>query len=224
MRGTRIAGGLVAAALVVVGLAQLLGPAIAAKVVRGKVDRYGTVRSVTVKAWPALQLLWREADEVRVSAGALRLSPTQTVAMLREAEGTDRVSARAESVEEGSLRVTDGSLQKAGQRLWVQGVVSEADMKRALPAGVSARLLRSEAGIAEVRVSGSLFGVGASLDAIAGAEDGKLVVRPVGLLSALKMTVFADPSVYVEGVHVSALPGEAGGERRYELRMWGTLR
>jgi hypothetical protein len=224
MRGMRIAVMLVAAAVAVVGLAQLLGPAIAAKVVRGKVARYGTVRSVTVKAWPAVKLLWREADEVRVTAGALRLSPPQTVAMLREAKGTDRVSARAESVEEGSLQVTDGRLRKAGRRLWAQGVVSEADVKRALPAGVSARLLRSEGGTAEVQVSGSLFGVAASVDAIAEAKDGKLVVHPTGLWSALTVTVFADPSIYVEGVHVSALPSEAGSERSYELTMWASLR
>lgn len=216
--------GLAVVAVAVVGLAQLLGPAIAAKVVRGKVARYGSVRSVTVKAWPAVKLLWREADEVRVSAGALRLSPAQTVAMLREAKGVDKVSARAESVEEGSLRVTDGRFQKAGRRLWAQGVVSEADVKRALPAGVSVRLLRSKGGMAEVQVSGSLFGVGAGIDAIAKAEDGKLVVRPEGFWSALKVTVFADPSIYVEGVHVSALPSEAGRERRYELSMWASLR
>jgi hypothetical protein len=224
MRWRRIAVGVAVVAVALVGLAQLLGPAIAAKVVRGKVARYGEVRSVTVTAWPAVKLLWREADEVRVSAGALRMSPAQTVAMLREAKGTDRVRARAESVEEGSLRVTDGRLQKAGRRLWAEGVVSEADVKRALPAGVSARLLRSEGGMAEVQVSGSLFGISAGLDAIAKAEEGKLVVRPLGLFSSLKVTVFADPSIYVEGVHVSALPSEAGRERRYELRMWASLR
>lgn len=224
MRGVRIAIGALAAVVVVLGLAQVLGPAIAARVVRGKVAKYGSVKSVTVKAWPAVKLMWGEADEVKVSADALRLSPAQTVALLAEANRTDRMSARAESVEEGSLRLSDGKLEKAGQELEAQGVMSEADVQRALPAGVSAVLLRSEGGTAEVRVSGSLFGVSASLDAVAEAEEGKLVIRPVGLLSGLELTIFEDPSVYVEGVQVSALAGEAGRERSYELRMWARWR
>ncbi len=47
-------------------------------------------------------------------------------------------------------------------------------------------------------MSGGLFGVGASVDAVAQAEEGKLVARPTGLLGALKLTLFESPSVYVE--------------------------
>ncbi len=84
----RIAIGAVVVVVAVLALAQLLGPGIAARVVRGKVQRYGTVKSVTVKAWPAVKLLWRQADEVRVQAGHLRVSPEQTAALLEEAKGT----------------------------------------------------------------------------------------------------------------------------------------
>ncbi len=76
-----------------------------------------------------------------------------------------------------------------------------------------------------MRASGGLFGVGASVDAVAQAEDGKLVVRPTGLLlSALKLTVFESPSVYVEGVEARALASEPGEGARYELSMWASLR
>ena len=212
------------AVLAVLALAQLLGPGIAAKVVRGKVQRYGTVRSVTVKAWPAVKLAWREADEVRVKAGRLKASPEQTVALLKEAKGTGTVSATAQSVEEGGLRLTDAKLEKHGSELRVQGEVSEADVRRALPEGVEVALVKSEEGTVEVRVSGGLFGVSASVDAVAQAQDGKLVVRPAGLLGALKITLFEDPSVYVEGVQAQAL-GSGGGEgQRYELSMWASLR
>jgi hypothetical protein len=222
----RIAIGVAVAIVALVVLAQLLAPGIAARVVRKKVEKYGTVNSVEVKAWPAVKLAWRHADEVKVSAGRLKLSPEQAVALLREAKGTDRVKASVQSVEVEGLRLTEASLEKHGNELRAKGVVSEADVKRALPEGLEVALLKSEAGTVEVRASGGLFGVSASVDAIAQAEDGKLVARPTGLLlSGLKLTVFENPSVYVEGVQARALESSPGGGAvRYELSMWASLR
>jgi LmeA-like phospholipid-binding len=221
----RIAIGVGAGVVVVVVLAQALGPAIAARIVRGRVGRYGTVKSVKVKAWPAVKLVWGDADEVRVSAGRLKVDPRETVALLKEAKGVDRVDASAESVEEGPLRLTDARFEKHGSALRAEGVVSEEDVRRALPKGVEVALVKSEGGTVEVKVSGGLFGVSASVDAVARAQDGKLVARPTGLLlSGLKATVFEDPSVYVEGVEARVLESGQGEGRRYELSMWASLR
>jgi hypothetical protein len=215
----------VATVVVVMAVAQVVGPAIAARVVRGRVARYGTVKSVTVKAWPAVTLLWRVADEVSVRAGRLTLTPQQTVGLLKEARGTKRVSAWAESVEEGPLRLREARLEKDGSALRARGLVSEEAVRRALPAGVQVKLLKSERGMVEVRVSGGLFGMNASVEAVGKAEDGKLVVRPVGLLGGLRVTIFENPDVYVEGVEARAVEGEENGEgRRYELEMWASLR
>lgn len=221
----RIALGVAVAAVIVVAVAQLVGPAIAAKVVKGKVARYGSVKSVTVKAWPAVKLAWREADEVRVSAGRLRMSPEETVALLGEARGTETVRASADGVEVGGLGLEDAKLEKRGSALRAEGVVSEADVKRALPDGVEVALVGSEGGKIRVRAKGGLFGASASVEAVAQAEGGKLVVRPTApLLSGLRLTVFEDASVRVEGVEARAVGGGGGGERRYELRMWASLR
>ena len=75
-----------------------------------------------------------------------------------------------------------------------------------------------------MRATGGLFGVGAT---VAEAEGGKLVVRPRGfLLEALKLTLFSDPRVYVEGVGVGH--GEpvntAQDEARYVLSISASLR
>ena len=223
-RAIRIVAGVVAVIVVVLVLAQVLGPPIAARVVRGKVGKYGTVRSVTVKAWPAVKLAWMEADEVNVSAGELALSPEQTVALLGEAKGTETVNARAGTVDEGGLRLRNVAFAKHGTALRGEGEVSAQDVARALPAGVDVTLLASERGTVEVRVSGGLFGIGASVDAVAQAQDGKLVVRPTGLLSGLKVTLFESESVYVEGVSARALPTVPGVGVRYELSMWASLR
>ena len=52
--------------------------------------KYGTVESVSVKAWPAVKLLWGSADSVTVSAGSLSMSPAQTAKLLWEARGRER--------------------------------------------------------------------------------------------------------------------------------------
>ncbi len=104
----------------------------------------------------------------------------------------------------GSLRLTDASLRKRGSALSAQALTSEADVKAALPPGFGVQLLRSEDGEVEVQATGGLFGVGASVNAVAGASEGKLVAHPLGfLVEALQLTLFSDPHVYVEGVGAS---------------------
>ncbi len=174
-----LVGGL---ALVLV-LAQVLLPRIAASRICSRVGRYGKVHSVSVSAWPALELLWGHADSVRVSAGSLALSPAQLGSLLWEARGVDSLDVSADSVRAGDA---DGSATpaspSAAARCSAQAVASEADVKAALPPGFGVRLLRSEGGEVEVQASGGLFGVGASVNAVAGASEGKLVAHPLGFL------------------------------------------
>jgi hypothetical protein len=221
----RIAVGVGAAIVAVVVLAQLLAPGIAARVVRNRVEKYGSVESVEVKAWPAVKLAWGHADEVRVSAGRLKMGLGQAVSLLKDAKGVAKMELHAKSMEMEGLRLTNASLKKHGSALRAQGVVSEEDVKRALPEGVEMAFVKSEAGTVEVRASGGLFGVGVSVDAVAQAEEGKLVARPTGLLlSELKLTAFEDPNVYVEGVEARALGGDSSEGARYEVSMWASLR
>ncbi len=197
-----LAGG----ALLLLGLAQVVLPRIAASRISSRVGRYGSVESVSVKAWPAVKLLWGNADSVRVRARSLKLSPAQTAKLLWEARGFNHIAMTAATVQEGPLRLSDASLQKQGQALAAQAHISGADAAAALPPGVSAQLLSSEAGEVKVKAQGGLFGVRASVDALAAPSDGKLVVRPLGvLLSGLQLTLFSDPHVYVQGVGASVV-------------------
>jgi hypothetical protein len=213
-----LAGGLV----LLLALAQVLLPRIAASRIGARVGRYGKVRSVSVSAWPAVKLLWGDADSVRVSANDLALSPAQVGSLLSEARGAGSMDVSAESVLLGTLRVTDASLSKRGNALSAHALVSEADVKAALPVGFGVRLLRSEHGQVEVQATGGLFGVGASVNAVAGASEGKLVAHPLGfLIEGLRLTLFSDPHVYVEGVGASVV-----GEQplSYRLTMSASLR
>lgn len=213
-----LAGGLV----LLLALAQVLLPRIAASRISSRVGRYGKVRSVSVSAWPAVKLLWGDADSVRVSAGSLTISPVEIGSLLSEARGAHSMDVSAESVRLRTLRVTDATLSKRGSALSAQALVSEADVKAALPAGFGVRLLRSEAGHVEVQATGGLFGVGASVNAVAGASDGKLVAHPLGfLIEGLQLTLFSDPHVYVQGVAASVASEQP---RSYRLTMSARLR
>src|SRR5664279_3294408 len=206
----RVAQWLAALALLVLVLGQILLPRIAASRISSRIGRYGKVDSVHVTAWPAVKLLWEHADSATVHASNLRLSPAQTADLLWEGRGLGRIDVSASSVQEGPLRLSAVKLHKHGERLQAHALLSQADVKAALPPGVDVQLLGSANGQVQVRASGGLFGVGAAVDAVAQASNGKLVVQPRGfLVQALKLTLFSDPHVRVQAVGARAT-GDAG--------------
>jgi len=223
-RARRIGAALLGAVVLALALAQLLLPKIAASRIASHLRKYGTVHSVSVSAWPALELLWRHADSVTVRAGGLRMTPNQTGKLLGEARGAGRIEMTARSVRVGPLMLTDVRLTKRGDAASAQAVVSEENVRAALPAGVSVQLVSSEAVQVRVRVNGALFGIGASVDAVAQPSAGKLIVHPVGFpFEGLQLTLVEQPHVYVEGVSASAATGPQGA-RSYRLGIRGRLR
>jgi LmeA-like phospholipid-binding len=194
-----LAGGLVLA----LALVQVLLPRIAAGRISSRVGRYGHVSSVSVSAWPAVKLLWGSADSVRVRAGSLAVEPAQVASLLSEAAGAASMDVSAARVQLGSLRLTDAILHKRGAEMSARALATQSAVQAALPAGFGVRLLRSGHGRVEVQATGALFGVGASVNAVAGARDGKLIAHPVGLLEGVRLTLFSSPHVYVQGVGAS---------------------
>jgi hypothetical protein len=213
-----LAGGVVLALV----LAQVFLPRIAAGRISSRLGRYGTVVSVRVKAWPAVELLWGDADSVSVRVRSLKLSSALTAQLLWEARGINDMNMTASSVQDGPVRFTDVSLRKHGKALAAQARTTNADVRAALAKGFDVQLVSSERGELRVRASGGLFGVGASVDALVGASDGKLVVHPLGSLpSALKLTLFSEPHLYVEGVGAAV---EDSRSLSYRLTMSASLR
>jgi len=128
----------------------------------------------------------------------------------------------AQSVKVGPLRLEEAQLRKRDGSLSAEGRVSEADVRAALPPGWRVELLGSEAGQVRVRASGGLFGIGASVDAVALAREGRLVAHPLGLLlEGLQLTLFSDPHVYVQAVGASR---DGGQPATYRLSMRASLR
>ena len=220
----RIAAWLAGAIALVLVLAQLFLPGIAASRISSRVGKYGTVESVSVSAWPAIKLLWGHADSVTVRAGKLRISPKQTAKLLWEARGAATLRATAPVVQEGRLRLRDASLRKRGSVMTAEAQVTQADVRAALPPGLSVRLLASGGGTVTVKASGGLFGLSASVDAVAGPSEGKLIARPQGfLLGGARLMLFADPHVRVDAVGANALSAAAGAPS-YRLTMTARLR
>jgi hypothetical protein len=224
-RAGRIAAWLAGAIVLLLVLAQLFLPTVAASRVRSRVEKYGTVKSVDVTAWPAVELLWGKAESVNVKAGSLRLSTAQMAKLLGEARGVKSMRVSAESVKEGQLQLYDASLQKHGDALLGAAWASRADVKTALGEGFEVQLQPSGVGRVQMSVEGGLFGVKASVQAVAEAHEGDVVVHPLGfLLEGLKLTLFAEPEVYVEGVGASAATGPSGKGAGYRLSFWASLR
>jgi hypothetical protein len=223
-RAPRIAIGVVVAIALALVLAQVFLPRIGASTIRSRVGRYGRVQSVSVSAWPAVKLLWGHADSVTVRASDLRLSPQQTAKLLWEGRGASSIDFSVASARVGPLRLSGVSVRKRGDALSAQALVSSADVKAALPPGLSVALLRSEGGRVEVRASGGLFGVGASINAVAGPQEGQLVARPLGLLlGGFQLTLFSDPHIYVQGIDARTVSA-AGEPANYQLQMSARIR
>jgi hypothetical protein len=200
---------------------QVALPRIAASRISSRVGRYGHVQSVSVSAWPAIELLWGQADSVTVRAGSLSLSPQQAASLLWEGRGVSRMELRAATVRLGSLQLRDASLSQRGGQLTARAQATKEAVGTALPLGVSVSLLGSGGGKVEVLATGQLFGVGASVQAVAEASKGRLVAHPLGLLlEGFQLTLFANDHVSIEGVGATA---SAGGSA-YALTMTARLR
>jgi hypothetical protein len=220
----RIALVLVGLTVLVLVLAQIFLPGIAASRISSRLKRYGSVQSVSVSAWPALKLLWGSADSVKVRALNLRVTPAQTAKLLWEGRGLSSIEMNAARAQEGPLRLRDVRLRKRGSALSAQALVTQADASAALPPGISVSLLGSEGGSVKVRASGGLFGVGAPVDAVAGPSEGKLIAHPLGLLlEGFHLTLFAEPHVYIQGVGASSIDTPRA-EGAYRLSISARLR
>ncbi len=218
------AGGIV----VVLGLAQLLLPGLAAQRVRSQLERYGTVRSATVSAFPAIELLWGSAESATVSAANLNVNPSQLGELLWQGRGVQRATMHAESLSVGSFTMLHVSTQKHGDELYTQGLVTEAELLAAIPGSRAVQILGSTSEGVKMRVTESLLGVEASVEVLLSAQEGNLVVQPQGIPFAgfAKFTLISSPHLYVQDFDLTAPSSAtgAGAGTSFLLRIWAKLR
>lgn len=210
--------------MVVLGLAQLLLPRLAAQRVRSQIARYGVVRSASVSAFPAIELLWGDAQSATVSAADLDMTQTAANKLLWESRGVGRIDIHAESMRIGSLMLGDVSLRKRGDRLNISGRLTEADLRASLPGSSRFALLSSNSDGVSMRVKGSFFGLAASVNVQLSATEGKLVAAPQGAPfgGLVKVTLFSASHVYVQSFGLTESPLE-GADPSYQASIGARL-
>jgi hypothetical protein len=203
-------GALAVAALVVVLLvvAQLVLPGIAAQRLRDRLGRSGRVLEVKVSAFPAIELLWHHADSVVVRMASYRAAPSDLPATLDQTGTVGSLRASAQLFQDGLLTLHDASLVKQGNRLTGSATVNESDLRAAAPFLQSVTPVASSDGRLTLRGTATLLGLSTTVDATVSAQDGKLVVvpdLPFGGLATI--TLFSDPRIHVLGVSATPAPG-----------------
>jgi hypothetical protein len=203
-------GVLGAAALLVVllGVAQLVLPGIAAQRLRDRLSRSGRVLEVQVHAFPAIELLWHHADSVLVRMATYRATPSSLPSTLAQAGDVGTLHASAQLFQDGLLTLRNASLAKRGNGLTGAATVTQSDLRTALPILTSVTPVASGDGRLVLRGTATLFGLSATVDATVSAQNGKLVVTPdVPLGGLATVTVFSDSRIRVTGVSAAAVPG-----------------
>jgi hypothetical protein len=196
------------AAVLVLGVAQLVLPGIAAQRIRTRLSAYGSVRSVHVDAFPAIELLWHHAQAIHIDLAAYRSGSGQVGSLLHELTGVDSLDVSAGALDIGLLRLRDATLHKRGSALSAAARVTEADLRAAVPFLDGVVPVASASGALILQGAATVLGVTASAQATVGVADGALIVSPNLPFGALAtVTLFSDPHVVVQGVGAATAPG-----------------
>jgi hypothetical protein len=204
----RIIGiGVASVVLLCLVLAQLLLPGIAADQLRDRLSKNGKVEEVSVAAFPAIELLWHDADKVIVRMASYRSSTAKLSSLLDEAAGVGTIDATATLLTTGLLTIHNATLHKRGDELTATASVTQSDLRAAIPFLDSVQPVASAGGQLTVRGTATLFGVTASVEATVATSTGRLVVTPdVPFGGLATITLFSDPHVRVQSVSATPAP------------------
>lgn len=201
---------LATAGVVLLGLvlAQLFLPGIAAQRLRDDLEKSGTVLEVKVSAFPAIKLLWHQADSVVVRMGSYRSGVGHLASTLAGAGDAGTIDASAQQLEVGPLTLLGGTLRKRGSELTGAATVTEADLRSAVFFLDNVEPIASENGRLTLRGTASFLGLTATVDATVAAQNGALVVAPdVPFGGIATLTLFSNPHVEVQSVSATTVPG-----------------
>jgi hypothetical protein len=203
-----IALGAAGVVLLVLIVAQLALPGIAEDRLRDELSESGTVLSVSVRAFPAIELLWGQADSVVVRMSRYQAGASEIGSKLAAAADVGSLDLSAQELQSGLLTVRDARLRKQGNELIATAVVRQDDLRSAVPFLDDVRPVASSEGQLILRGTASLLGLRASVDAVVGARNGALVVAPAVPFGGIAtITLLDDPHVRVQSVGAVTVPG-----------------
>ncbi|HET9073315.1 MAG TPA: LmeA family phospholipid-binding protein [Solirubrobacteraceae bacterium] len=189
-------------AIVVFGVGQLILPGLAAQSVRARLSGNGRVLNVSVSAFPAVELLFGDADRVTVSMASYRGGESELASRIQQSSGVSELTVHVAQVRSGLLTLDAVTVTKHGAELQGSGTLTEANLRAAIPFLQSVSALGDADGGVVLRGRAQVPFLGdISADALVTPRSGRLVVSGVGLLgSFLHLTVFASPHLHVESI------------------------
>jgi LmeA-like phospholipid-binding len=194
--------------LLVLVVAQLVLPGIAARRVRDQLSKSGTVLEVKVSAFPAIKLLWHRADSVVVRMASYRAPVTDLSHTLAGTGDAGSVDASAQVLRVGPLALRGATMRKRGSDLTAAATVTQADLKSAVFFLEGVEPIASANGALTLRGTASFLGLTATVDATVAARNGALVVAPdVPFGGIATLTLFSDPHIHVQSVSATNVPG-----------------
>jgi hypothetical protein len=195
---------IVGVVLIVLVVAQIVLPSVAAQRLRDRLAEHGQVLSVHVSAFPAIKLLWHQADKVVIRMASYRSSSSSLGSQLAEAGDVGTLDAFTAVFTSGLLTVRNASLHKHGNELTATASVSLQDLRAAAPFLDNLQPIDSGGGQLTLRGTATLLGVSATVDATVSAQQGRLVVVPnVPFGGFATITLFDNPHLAVDGVSAS---------------------
>lgn len=202
------------ALLAVVGLlvvaliaAQLLLPGVAENRLKSDLETQGSDVTVSVKAFPAVKLLFGRADDVTIDVANLRPDETgedgdSLSDLLAETKKTKKLDVHVNVLEDKLLRIEDVRLTKDGDNLTAVVKLRKSDVDEALPAELELVDRDVPNGLA---VAGSTDVFGEQIEAEANIyadDDGTLVLEPSDELlgDLVSVPIFEDDRVAVDSM------------------------
>lgn len=201
-----LAAGLVVVLILVI--AQLVLPGVAAQQLRDRLSHSGRVLSVQVSAFPAIELLWHHADRVVVRMASYNSTVGSLEHNVGEVADTGTLDASAAVLHSGLLTIHNASLRKRGDQLVGRASVSESDLRASLPILDAVTPVGSGGSQLTLQGTGTFLGVSATVDATVRPLAGALVVSPdVPFGGLATITLFSNRHVTVESVSATPAPG-----------------
>jgi hypothetical protein len=202
-------------------VAQLVLPGIAAQRIRDQLSKSGKVIDVQVSAFPAIELLWHQADSVKVRMASYQSGSAQLSRLLGQSADAGSLDASAQVMTDGLLTLHNATFSKRGNNLSGSAQVQETDLTHAIPAIQSVTPIASSGGTLMLRGTANLPFIGAiTVPFVVQVQHGALLAAPdiplVGGLATLQL--FSDPHVYVQSVSAAS---SAGG---FQISARGTLK
>jgi DUF2993 family protein len=200
--------GVLGVLLLVLVAAQLVLPGIAAQRLRDELSRIGSVRHVEVRAFPAIELLWHQADRVVIQMDEYRSSGAHLASALAQSADVDTLDASAATVTAGLLTLHEATLHKRGSALTGSARIEEADLRRAVPFLTDVQPVASAGDQLVLRGTASLLGVSATADATVTADRGRILVTPQVPFGGLAtVTVFSSSELSVDSLSATPVAG-----------------